>query len=538
LIPHARPAPDLPHRLPPRVTFQRKLLLGFAIMSLPVLLLGAEAFRANVLERRALEALGASMARTRTYAEVETAMFDETEVIWRYLTGLDPKAREEFRMTGEVVNYWFDRWSTELGPDEAELVNGVRQIHHQIQEVADSVFRLYDSGHHEAAYRAAQIELKQRLQPALTELNHQIYRRAREFSVQHAFGRVEGIVETERVVLSWIAIATLVAGLLTSYLISRSLARPVNELTRAMAVAGAGDLEHRLIPSTKDEIGELAGAFATMTANLRESRSDLERLNAELGGKVEQLERTQAQLVQSEKLASIGEMAAAVAHGMRNPLASLRAVAQLAIRHQTPGAGRDHLGEIVEQVDRLDRRIAHLLSFSRPAPFRPLRENVGDLVQGVMSGVAELLRDRNVEARVDLPLDLPEVRVDPMQLEQVMVEIISNAVNAMPGGGRLEIGATVGTGLNAAPTVTVQVTDQGGGIPEEAMPSICEPFFTTRPEGTGLGLAIAKRYVEQHGGRLEITSTVGQGTTVRVHLPVAAADEAPRSSGRAAEHRV
>ncbi len=503
------------------MTFQRKLLLGFAIMILPVLLLGAEAIRANVLERHALEALGASMTRTRTYAEVETAMFDQTEVIWRHLTGMDPKTRDEFRMTGEVVDYWFDRWSTELGPDEAELVNGVRQIHRQIQVVADSVFHLYDTGHQELAYTVARRELKERLQPALTEMNHQIYRRAREFSVQHAFGRVQEIVETERRLLLWIALVALLAGLLTSWLISRSLARPIHELTQAMAAAGAGNLDRPIVPRSRDEIGDLALAFARMTGNLRESRADLERLNAELAGKVQLLERTQAQLVQSEKLASIGEMAAAVAHGMRNPLASLRAVAQLASRHQNSSSTRDHLGEIVEQVDRLDRRIAHLLSFSRPAPFRPQRESVPELVRGVMGGVAELLRERRVVPDVALPLHLPEVRVDPMQLEQALVEIISNAVDAMPEGGSLRIGARAEEIAVATPGVTIEITDTGRGISDQALPSICEPFFTTRPEGTGLGLAIAKRYVEQHGGRLEISSRVGQGTTVRVRLPVA-----------------
>lgn len=503
------------------MTVQRKLLLGFAIMTLPVLLLGAEAIRANILERDALEALGESLTRTRTYAEVETAMFDETEVIWRHMSGIDPKTRDEFRMTGEVVDYWLDRWSTELGPDEAELVNGVRQIDQQIRSVADTVFRLYDTGHREAAYHLARRELKERLQPALTEMNHEIYRRAREFSVQHAFDRVQRIVETERQLLLWVALVTLIAGLLTSWLISRSLARPLQELTQAMAAVGGGDLDRPIVPHSRDEIGELAIAFARMTENLRESRTDLERLNGELAAKVQLLEHAQAQLIQSEKLASIGEMAAAVAHGLRNPLASLRAVAQLAGRDQTSPAGRNHLGEIVEQVDRLDHRIAHLLSFSRPAPFRPQRESVQDLIHGVMSSVAELLRERHVEPQLALPLGLPEIRVDPLQLEQVLVEIISNAVDAMPGGGKLRIAGASEDVDGTTPGVTIEVTDDGPGISADTLPSICEPFFTTRAEGTGLGLAIAKHYVEQHGGRLEITSRVGQGTTVRVKLPAA-----------------
>jgi signal transduction histidine kinase len=264
-----------------------------------------------------------------------------------------------------------------------------------------------------------------------------------------------------------------------------------------------------------------------MTEQLAQSRADMVRLNAELEAKIAQLERTQAQLVQSEKLASIGETAAAVAHGIRNPLASLRAAAQLALRHAEPSAARESLGALIGEVDRLDRRIGHLLSFSRPAPFRPMAESVTRLVEDLLPSLSELLRERRVELELDLTPGLPEVRVDPMQLEQALVEIISNAVDAMPDGGRLRIATRGEDGEDGRGLVAIEIADTGGGIPEHVLPSVCEPFFTTRPEGTGLGLAIAKRYVEQNGGRLEISSVRGAGTTVRVHLPTHAADDAP-----------
>jgi len=117
-----------------------------------------------------------------------------------------------------------------------------------------------------------------------------------------------------------------------------------------------------------------------------------------------------------------------------------------------------------------------------------------------------------------VPATLPPVRVDPMQVEQAILEIVSNALDAMPGGGRLRIGAYVANGDGPA-AVVLEVSDTGGGIPEQALSSVCEPFFTTRQEGTGLGLAIAKRYIEQNGGRLEIASRPGEGTTVVVRLP-------------------
>ena len=486
------------------MTLQRKLLLGFSLMVLPTLFVGVQAIRTNALEGGTLEALGQRLAHSRTYAEVEDAMFNQTQVVWRYLSG-DPAAKKEFPLTEQVVDFWLDRWAAGLPPGDVKLADGVRKIETEIRAVAARVFKLYDSGQRQTAYLTARQELVERLQPALAEVNREIYRQAREYSVQRAFSQVAAIVATERRVLWSIILLALVAGLAASWIISRSLARPLNELRLAMAVVGAGDLDHAIEPRSSDEIGDLARAFAQMTERLRQSR---------------------AQLVQSEKLASIGQMAAGVAHGLRNPLASLRAAAQLA-QHRVEGAGaREPLNAIIEQVDRLDNRIAHLLTFSRPAPFRPLRESVRSLVDGALSGFTDLLRQRRVELAVAVPPTLREVRVDPMRLEQALTEIISNALDAMSDGGRLEIAAQSQGGEGGADGVLLEITDSGPGIAAEILPNLCEPFFTTRPEGTGLGLAIAKRYVEETGGRLDIASRFGHGTTVRLWLPVARSDAA------------
>jgi signal transduction histidine kinase len=510
------------------VTFQRKLLLGFSLMVLPALLVGAEAIRSNLLERRALQALGESMSRTRTYAELETAMFDQTEIIWRYLSGMDVTAKKEFRLAGQVVGYWQDRWAGELRPEEATLAESVKDIQQQIQATGESIFRLYDAGKKQAAYTMARQEIKGRLQPALTQLNRDIYRRARESSVRGAYVRLEEILANQERVLLSIVVLTLAAGLLGSWLISRGLARPLNELTRAMSVVGSGQLEHPITTDSRDEIGGLARAFAGMTDKLRQSRTDMERLNSQLETKIVQLQRTQAQLVQSEKLASIGEMSAAVAHGLRNPLASLRAAAQVVRHHPSAPSSAEHLDAIIGEVDRLDRRISHLLSFSRPAPFHPMSESVRRLIENLLPAFSELLKERGVELQLDVPAALPEVRVDPMQLEQALVEIVSNALDAMPDGGRLHISASLDGASDSGDQVAIEVTDTGKGIPESVLPSVCEPFFTTRSEGTGLGLAIAKRYVEQNGGRLGIASRPG-ATIVTVRLPVSHTEAGVRS---------
>lgn len=265
------------------MTFQRKLLLGVSGMVLPALLVGAEAIRSNALEQRALEALGTSLGRNRTYAELETAMFNQGEVIWRHLTGLDAAARKDFQLTGEVVGYWFGRWSAELGPDQDQLARAVLDLQRQYEAVGDSVFRLTDAGHREQAYQLAVVEIRNRLQPALTTLNRQVYRKTRETSVQAAFGRVEEIVATERRILVVILVGTLVLGLLSAWIMARGLTRPINDLRGAMAIVGAGDLDHPVQVQSQDEIGDLARAFAGMTERLRQSRAEMVRLNGELG---------------------------------------------------------------------------------------------------------------------------------------------------------------------------------------------------------------------------------------------------------------
>jgi len=501
------------------MTFQRKMLFGFSLMVLPALLIGIEAIRTNVLERDALKMLGQNMARTRTYAELETAMFNQSEIIWRYLSGLDPHARAEFRATGEVIKYWQQRWRSELRPNEAGLANSTEEIQRRIDNVADSVFKLYDSGQHEASYRMAQRDLRDGLLPALTQLNRDIYRQARESSVRGAYSRLEEIVTGERDALIAILIFAVGAGLLASWLISRGLARPISQLRLAMARVGAGEVELPIDVSSPDEIGDLARSFAQMTESLQQSRARTTGLNSELQRKISQLESTQAQLVQSEKLASIGEMAAAVAHGIRNPLASLRAAAQVALHHPESASSREHLTVIIEEVDRLDRRVSHLLSFSKPAPYHPLRESVGRLVDELLPPFAELLRERGVSLALDIATDVPDVRADPMQLEQALVEIVSNALDALPNGGSLRISTRADHSQGDHTTVVVEIADTGVGIPERVLASVFEPFFTTRSEGTGLGLAIAKRYVEQNGGTIEIESVPGAGTTVRIRLP-------------------
>lgn len=506
--------------------FQRKLLLGFSLMVVPVLLISAQAIWNNREERDALRALGESMARTRKYADLETILFRQSRQVLGFLAGMDSEARTEFFRLETEIGERLHQWKLTLTPDEMDLAKDVEQLHAQMFDIGKQIFFLYQAGQRRAALTLANTELKGRLLPALSAKNKEIYGAARAHSLQQAYGRLKAILQQEQRLLSLMILLSLALGVAASVLISRGLAHPIHQLKAAMEVVGAGHLDHEVAVRSKDEIGALAQAFAGMTENLKRSHESMARLNHELETKIKKLEETQAQLIQSEKLASIGEMSAAVAHGLRNPLASLRAAAQVALRHvgDEPVA-QEHLKMVIAEVDRMDRRITHLLSFSRPGPFRPLPEQLPRLIDGLLPTFAGPLRDRGIRLAIDLPNDLPNVYVDPIQVEQALGEIFSNALDAMPKGGSVTIRGYRAPENGQAGSVILEIADTGDGIATQLLPSVCDPFFTTRAEGTGLGLAIAKRYIAQNGGHLDIASTPGAGTTVRITLPTSPGDQ-------------
>ena len=195
------PAAACPRRRKSVVTLQRKLLLGFSLMVVPALLVGVQAIRTNALVRGTLESLGERLARSRTYAEVEDAMFNQTQVVWRYLSG-DPAAKEEFPLTEQVVGYWLERWAAGLPPEETQLADGVRQIEGDIRTVAAHVFKLYDAGQRQAAYLTARHELLGRLQPDGVLVIAGVL--DREFSqVQSAYERAGLMLLTSREEKEW-----------------------------------------------------------------------------------------------------------------------------------------------------------------------------------------------------------------------------------------------------------------------------------------------------------------------------------------------
>jgi two-component system sensor histidine kinase HydH len=216
--------------------------------------------------------------------------------------------------------------------------------------------------------------------------------------------------------------------------------------------------------------------------------------------------------VATERLAAFGEATAAVAHGLGNPLAAIRASAQVALL-DAEGPVREQLVQIVADTDRLRDRMRALLDLSRPVESRSVPTALDAAVRSALGPVGARSAAQGVNVDVEIPPDLPKVRLDPARFEEALLCLVGNALDAMPAGGALRLTAVSGAG-----NVELRVQDTGPGMSPSALARAFEPFFTTKPRGTGLGLALARKLLEATGARLALESN-GGGTRATIDLP-------------------
>ncbi|GEM_PF-4171942 len=369
----------------------------------------------------------------------------------------------------------------------------------------------------------------------------------RFYVVFHSIPRREifASISSFRMILGALFLASAGGALAVGLRVARYFTRPIIQLTRGTEVIASGDFDHRLPVWTSDELGQLTHQFNAMAASLKGQRAALERAYTELRD-------AQAQLVRSEQLASLGRLAAGVAHEINNPMASIAACVEGLQRRLRP-AGPGELEDLPEYLEiirkatyRCKRTAEKLLSFSRQAApiFEPV--DVNDVAREVVSLVGHEagLEGKRVTARLDP--GAPAISGDRAQLGQLLLNLILNGLDAIDGAGAVRVatrfkeketetrryGDVVNPPLSPSPPlpvgdggggwVEVAVEDTGCGIPEGHLQRIFEPFFTTKAvgKGTGLGLSICESIVRRHGGAMGVTSRVGAGSTFVVTFPV------------------
>lgn len=291
-------------------------------------------------------------------------------------------------------------------------------------------------------------------------------------------------------------LSVLVVGMFLAWLLSRRLTRSLEALATAAEDVTHGELGRRVPAKGSDEVGRVAAAFNSMTESLRE---------------------TMAELADRRALAAVGEFAASLAHEIRNPLTSIQVDLQMVEERLTgeDSETREIQARALAGVQRLDGTVSGALQAARSGRIDHRGVDVLDPLEAAVYAAEATVREAGGRLELSPPdTGVAQVRGDAQALEQLFLNLLLNAAQALEGSGTVRVRVGVQDSW-----VWVVVADDGRGIPEEQRTEVFEPFHTTRPGGTGLGLAIARRLTEAHGGEITMESEVGRGTTVRVRLP-------------------
>jgi len=318
-----------------------------------------------------------------------------------------------------------------------------------------------------------------------------------------------------------IALIGLVLIIFASFLMAKKIANPLRKLETVANQIATGDYKKEIHLEAPREIENLATSINQMAKELETEKEELEAWGEKLEKKVQQrteeIKKIHSQLFRSEKLASIGKLAAGVAHEINNPLTGILTNASLLKDDLTDDDPRkEDVEVIVKETIRCREIVKRLLDFARQTKPQKKLTNLNSLIDNIILLVRNQTSFRNIEIEKHVVTDFPELMVDPDQIQQVFINLILNASEAMPNGGKLNIE------LNKSneETVSILFSDTGIGIPEHLKEKIFDPFFTTKESGTGLGLSITYGIIEQHGGNINLTSTPGEGTTFEISLPL------------------
>ncbi len=311
--------------------------------------------------------------------------------------------------------------------------------------------------------------------------------------------------ERHRVLLVAVAGAVVICGVSTGVL-AYLIQRPMLELQDKVALVTEGNLEVAVsFAGRNDDIGDLGRNFNHMLQQLRESRKEIETMH-------------RTQMSRAEHLATLGELATGLAHEIRNPLAGIAGVIEIIGRDLPPTSpAREMVKDVRTEINQINRILTDLLETARPHPPKIMRSNLNTTVEHAVMLARQQVLSQPIRIELEQAADLAEVEHDSDQIHQMVLNLLLNAVQAIDGPGTVKV--RIGDLGNCA---AITVTDSGRGIPEQQLAQIFRPFYTTRGNGTGLGLSLVRRIVDEHHGRINVTSQVGKGSTFEVLLPFTA----------------
>jgi two-component system NtrC family sensor kinase len=336
----------------------------------------------------------------------------------------------------------------------------------------------------------------------------------------------EALFKQELALTAYVLIFVLAVSLFLGIINYKIVTHPVNELAKGMEQVAKGDLDYSIEISSTDEIGVLSNTFNSMIRDLKTAKEHMEnwtqRLEDEVARKTEEIRKTHAGLVQTEKLASLGRMASGMAQEINTPLSKITAHAGMLRKRFPDGSPEaDDIDAIIEQAQKCSKIIMNLQTFARAKPPEKTEKEINELMRQILVMVRNQERFQEIDFNIDLSEEPLLVLCDENQFQQICINMLINASDAMPAGGNITVATRKVTEDNIR-YAEIEFTDTGEGIRDEDMPKLFEPFFTTKSsdEGTGLGLSVTHGMVKHLGGHIKVKSVLGSGTSFFVRLPL------------------
>jgi len=321
-------------------------------------------------------------------------------------------------------------------------------------------------------------------------------------------------------------------GVIFAYFMSRSIIKPIGVLQKGTELIGDGDLNHRIKLGNQDEIGKLADSFNRMTEELQQRTNSLNDINKQLQSEIterkqveEMAKQHQAELAHVSRLCNVGEMASSLAHEVNQPLTAINTLSRGCLQiMQSEGQVNPKIYEAIEEIatqaERSGEIIKRIRGFvSKQQPQRGAAD-INDIVQASLSFIETEIKQHHIAIHLDLDREMCAIQVDSIQIEQVILNILLNGIDAMKSMPQKSRELTVQTLINANQDIEVMIKDIGVGLTDEATEHLFDSFFTTKPEGLGIGLSLSRRIVEAHGGQLWASSNPEKGATFRFTLPI------------------
>jgi two-component system NtrC family sensor kinase len=326
-----------------------------------------------------------------------------------------------------------------------------------------------------------------------------------------------------------ITLLGVILALVISCLLVSKISKPVNLLNKGVEAIADGDFDFEVNIRSRDEIGTLGSSFNRVRRHLKElyqklqgkieaADEDLKRVNEELRQANKELIERQEQLVRSEKLASIGKLAAGVAHEINNPLTGVLTFSHLLLDDtEKDDPKREDLEVIIKETERCRDIVKGLLDYSRQTEPQKVSVGMNGIIKKTLSLLEHQAAFRNIKITREFDNDLPQIMIDKDKMQQVLVNLLTNAQEAMPEGGSIAITTTK---TEDGKYIEMKFADTGCGIPENEVSKLFDPFYSTKELGTGLGLSITQGIITSHKGTIEVQSEEGKGTTFIIRLPI------------------